>query len=66
VTGNELIRKLRRLGAAVDPSHGKGSHQAVVLRGRKTFVPVHGKRDLSPGVLRAILRQLELKPRDLE
>ena len=66
MTGGELIRKLRRLGAIVDPSHGKGSHQAVLLRGRKTFVPVHGKRDLAPGTFRAILKQLDLTPKDLE
>ncbi len=66
MTGGELIRKLRRLGAIVDPSHGKGSHQAVLLRGRKTFVPVHSKRDLAPGTFRAILKQLDLTPKDLE
>lgn len=62
---HELIRKLKALGARVDASHGKGSHVAVRLGGRVTFVPVHGKRELPPGTFRAILRQLGLRPDEL-
>jgi predicted RNA binding protein YcfA (HicA-like mRNA interferase family) len=63
---NELLRKLRALGAVIDASHGKGGHVAVKLRDRITYVPVHGKRDLPTGTFNGILRQLGLKRRDLE
>jgi len=65
MTAKELLRKLRARGATVDPSHGKGSHVAVMLNGRITYVPVHGRRELPAGTLRAILRQLGINPRDL-
>lgn len=65
MTAAELLRKLRGRGAEIDASHGKGGHVAVKLAGRITYVPVHGKRDLPPGTLRVILRQLGIAPKDL-
>ena len=65
MTANELLRKLRALGAVIDPSHGKGGHVAVRLGSRFTFVPVHGKRDMPTGTFNGILRQLGLKRQDL-
>jgi predicted RNA binding protein YcfA (HicA-like mRNA interferase family) len=65
MTANELLRKLRALGAVIDPSHGKGGHVAVRLGKEITFVPVHGKRDLPIGTLNGILRRLGLRRADL-
>ena len=57
MTSRELLRKLRRLGATVDPARGKGGHVQVALRGRKSIVPT--------GTLFAILRDLRLTLDDL-
>lgn len=62
---NELLRKLKKLGAKIDRSHGKGSHARVTLNGQVTYLPMHSKRDIPIGTFRAILKQLKLKPDDL-
>jgi mRNA interferase HicA len=59
----ELKRILAPLGAEFAP--GKGSHLKVILRGRRTVIPMHAG-DLKPGTLHAILRQLGLRSEDLE
>ncbi len=60
----ELLRKLRRLGATVDPDRGKGGHIRVQLAGRKSIVPT-GSKEIRPGTLFSILRDLGLKLEDL-
>ena len=57
MTSNELLRLLRRAGATVVSDRGKGGHVMVVLAGRRSFVPT-GSRELRPGTLHAILRDL--------
>jgi mRNA interferase HicA len=64
MTSRELLRRLRRLGATVEPSRGKGGHVVVRLGTRWTIVPT-GSGDLPTGTLRAILRQLGLRIGDL-
>ena len=64
MTAKELLRKLRALGATVNPSRGKGGHVQVVLNGRVTFVPVHAG-DIKRGTLHAIGKQLGLTESDL-
>jgi len=62
--GKELIRILEKLGFEVVRS--RGSH--FLLRhadGRTTTVPVHSGEVLGPGLLRSILRDVELKVDDL-
>ncbi|MGD0346008.1 MAG: type II toxin-antitoxin system HicA family toxin [Terracidiphilus sp.] len=57
--GKELIRALERAGFVVERT--RGSH--VFLRhpdGRTTTVPVHSGETIGPGLLRAILRDVEL------
>lgn len=56
---SELLRKLKALGATVDPSRGKGGHVRVSLNGRTTFVPT-GTKDLKTGTVSGILKQLGL------
>ncbi len=60
----ELVKKLKKLGATVDPTSGKGGHMRVTLNGRLTIVP-SGKGELPTGTLAAILRQLGIKKQDL-
>ncbi len=62
--GRELIRALERAGFTVQRT--RGSH--VFLKhpdGRATTVPVHSGEIIGPGLLRAILRDVELSVEDL-
>lgn len=66
MTTNELLRKLKALGATVTPGHGKGGHVRIDLNGRVSFIGMHGaKKDIGPGLFAKILRDLGLKPSDL-
>ena len=62
--GKELIRILQKFGFEV--SRSRGSH--FLLRhpdGRTTTVPVHAGETLGPGLLRSILRDVELDVHDI-
>jgi predicted RNA binding protein YcfA (HicA-like mRNA interferase family) len=62
--GKELVRALERAGFTVDRS--RGSH--LFLRhpdGRTTTVPIHSGETIGPGLLRAILRDVELSVDEL-
>jgi predicted RNA binding protein YcfA (HicA-like mRNA interferase family) len=64
VKGRELIRTLEKLGFEIVRT--RGSH--FLLRhpdGRTTTVPVHAGEILGPGLLRSILRDVELTAEDL-
>ena len=71
MTGKGLIRSLRKRAKAggrtfkVNRKRGKGSHAMVSFGERRSFVPLHGG-DLPPGTRRAILRQLGVRPEELE
>jgi predicted RNA binding protein YcfA (HicA-like mRNA interferase family) len=59
ISGKEAVRFLRAIGFQVVRT--RGSH--VFLRhpdGRVTTVPVHSGEMLGPGLLRSILRDIEL------
>jgi len=63
LTGKEAVRVLRKIGFQVVRT--RGSH--VFLRhadGRVTTVPVHSRETLGPGLLRSILRDVELSVED--
>ena len=64
MTSNELLRLLRRAGAAVVPDRGKGGHVMVELHGRRAFVPT-GSGEVKRGTLLGILKQLGLRLDDL-
>lgn len=55
MNGNEIIAKLKAAGWHLDRI--QGSHHILVKDGKAVPVPVHGKRDISAGVLAAIQRQ---------
>jgi mRNA interferase HicA len=71
MTGNELLRRLRRLGqqrgvdVRLDELRGKGSHAALHYGSRRTTLKDR-RKEIGPGLLRDMLRQLGLTPRDLE
>ena len=57
--GKEVVRILERLGFEI--SRTRGSH--VFMKhsdGRVTTVPVHSGETIGPGLLRSILRDIEL------
>lgn len=59
VKGREIIRALEKAGFSTERT--RGSH--VFLKhpdGRATAVPVHSGETIGPGLLRAILRDVEL------
>jgi mRNA interferase HicA len=71
VNGNELLWRLARLAKArgvdltVDRRHGKGSHATLRFAGRKTTLK-DLKKEIGPGLLRAMPNDIGLTLRDLE
>jgi predicted RNA binding protein YcfA (HicA-like mRNA interferase family) len=64
LTGKELIRILERAGFRV--ARTKGSHTFLKhADGRATVVPVHSGETIGPGLLRAVLRDVEMSADDL-
>jgi predicted RNA binding protein YcfA (HicA-like mRNA interferase family) len=64
LTGKEAVRALGRIGFQIIRT--RGSH--VFLRhpdGRVTTVPVHSREILGPGLVRSILRDVDLSVEDL-
>jgi predicted RNA binding protein YcfA (HicA-like mRNA interferase family) len=62
----ELAKRFRELGCEyVRP--GRGSHRIWYnpANGHFTTIPDWGNKDLKPGMLRAILRDLGFRPEDL-
>ena len=55
MTGKEVIAKLKAAGWTVSRVHG--SHHILTKGGQAVPVPVHGNKDLKPGLLAAIQRQ---------
>lgn len=61
---NELLRRLRKLGAEVITGRGKGGHVLVKLGEHQTVVPT-GTRELPTGTVAAVCKQLGLRPEEL-
>ena len=59
MTGKEVLKTLQDAGWVVDRING--SHHVLKRDGQTLVVPVHGKRDLPPGTLNAILKKAGLK-----
>lgn len=60
MSGKELIKLMRKEGWALDRI--RGSHYIMIKEGcRPISVPVHGKKDLAPGILGALLKQTRIK-----
>lgn len=64
LTARELIAVLKKHGFELDRQ--SGSHAIFIHKdGRRTTVPIHGKRDIGKGLLRQILKDTELSIEDL-
>lgn len=59
MNGKEVVAKLKEEGWQLD--RVQGSHHILTKDGNAVPVPVHGKRDLGPGLLAAIQRQTGVK-----
>jgi predicted RNA binding protein YcfA (HicA-like mRNA interferase family) len=65
ISGKQTCRVLEQRGwtlARINGAHHLSRHAAT---GRRTVVPVHGKRDLKPGTQRGIMRDAGLTGADL-
>jgi mRNA interferase HicA len=71
VTGNELLRKLRRLARrrgvdfAFDSRPGKGGHGVIMFGQAVAMLRSSRQKEIPPGTLRAIWAQLQIEPSDL-
>lgn len=71
MNGHEFERKIRRIGrqrgvhVAFDSGHGKGSHGRLYLGSRFTTLKDR-RKEIGPGLLKAMLDQLGLTRTDLE
>lgn len=62
--GLQIIAALKRMGFEVT-RRSPGSHVQLALPdGRRTTVPDHGDTDIGRGLLRKILRDVEISPRE--
>jgi mRNA interferase HicA len=71
MTGDEFEKRIRKLGrrrgvsVSFDPGHGKGSHGRLYYGIRFTTVKDR-RKEIGPGLLKAMLDQLGLDKRALE
>jgi hypothetical protein len=71
MTGDEFERRIRKLGrrrgvlVSFDPGHGKGSHGRLYFGDRFTTLKDR-RKEIGPGLLKAMLDQLGLVRADLE
>ena len=70
MTGDEFVGRVRRLGrergipVRFEPRRGKGSHGRLYLGDRFTTVKDR-RKEIGPGLLAAMLRQLRLSREDI-
>jgi predicted RNA binding protein YcfA (HicA-like mRNA interferase family) len=66
LTAKEIVKVLERLGFK-NTRKSKGSHfRYAHLDGRKTTVPIHKGKTVGRGLLRKILRDIELSPEEFQ
>lgn len=65
LTAKQLIKKLTAHGYILAGVQGSHHHFVHPQRPGKVTIPVHPGKIIGPGLLKAILKQLRLKPEDL-
>ena len=59
ISGKEFCKILEKIG--FEKVYGRGSHMRFKHSdGRRTVIPVHGNENLGRGLLREILKQIEI------
>ena len=63
----EVVQKLTKLGCEFD-RQAKGSYEVWRSRhtGQRATIPNHGSKDLAPGMVRAIVRNLGIDKKDFD
>ena len=64
VTARQVIAVLEHLGFHHRPLTGTGHRRYVHPDGRRTTVPFHAAQDVGRGLLRKILRDIDLTPEE--
>ena len=65
ISGKKFCKILEKLN--FEKIQGKGSHVRYKhLDGRRTVIPIHGNEDLGKGLLREILKQIDLSKEDYD
>ena len=62
---SELVRALERMGFRLARESKSGHRRYVHPDGRRTTIPMHKGHDIGPGLLRKILRDIEVEPDEL-
>jgi predicted RNA binding protein YcfA (HicA-like mRNA interferase family) len=65
LTARQLIGILEQFGFRHRPFTATSHQRYIHPDGRRTTVPVHPGQDISRGLLRKILRDIDLTPEDL-
>jgi predicted RNA binding protein YcfA (HicA-like mRNA interferase family) len=60
----QLIRKLRKLGFEGPIAGGRHSRMLHPTRGQIIPIPMHKGRDISVGLIRAIIREVGITPEE--
>jgi predicted RNA binding protein YcfA (HicA-like mRNA interferase family) len=64
INSSDIIRILNRKGFILERQ--SGSHAIFINSlGKRTTVPIHGKRDLGKGLLRQIMKDADITIKDL-
>ena len=65
ISGKQICKLLEKIG--FEKIYGKGSHVRFKHpNGRRTVVPIHGNEKLGRGLLREILKQINLSKEEFE
>lgn len=61
MNSNEFKRWLKEQGCTFDEKGGKGGHIKVFYGDRMSILPMHGKKELGTGLVKAIIKQLGIE-----
>jgi mRNA interferase HicA len=61
MTSAELKRWLEKQGCTFEAPRGGSSHFKVYLGEKRSFLPMHGKKEMKRGTVEAIKKQLGLR-----
>ena len=65
LTAKQFIKRLAAHGYRLESTRGSHQHFTHPQKPGRITIPVHPGKIIGPGLLKAILRQLKLKPEDL-
>lgn len=61
MNSKQMKRWLRKIGCTFATHKGGSGHLTVIYKGRKSQLPMHGMKDLGPGLIRKIKKDLGLE-----